>query len=233
LAPPFFSSKRFRSETGGVLLWVLLLVVASSIGFVLYALREPLCEAVAEWWVVNEKLEKAQAIVVLGGDDLNGSRVHRAAELYRAGWAPRLILSGGPLRSYFSEVDLMERDALNWGVPKDRLILFRHHATSTLEEARALESVLAQHNFRKVILVTSSFHTRRARRIFLSVYQAQGTQVLVSAAPDVNFDPAHWWQEREARAAFFLELVKSLYTLWELEGPTALPAAQPAPAASK
>lgn len=203
-------------ERGGALLTVLGLLLLALVVGALYLARGPLLRAFGEWWVVDDRLEKAQAIVVLGGDSVRGDRVRHATELYRQDWAPRIVLSGPALRADFSEGELMQRQAVQLGVPAAHLIVVPHQATSTLEEALALRAALAQHNFRKVIVVTSNFHTRRARRIFLAVYRPQGTQVLMSAASDVNFDPQRWWQQREGRAILLLELLKSVYTWWEL-----------------
>ena len=210
-----------------MLLTLLVLLLLGLLLLGLYLLRVPLLRAVADGWVVDEPLEKAQAIVVLGGDNVMGDRVRHAAELYRQGWAPRLVLSGASFRTYFNEAELMQREAINLGVPPDHLILVHQQAASTLEEALALRPVLAEHNFRKIIVVTSNFHTRRTRSIFRAVYQKQGTQVIVSAAPDSNFNPARWWEQREGCAALFFEVVKLVYTWYEL---WQLPAPLPAPA---
>jgi len=229
-----------RPEHGGILLkllWLLLLVLVLG---TLYRVRAPLLRAVGEWWVVDEELEKAQAILVLGGDSLPGDRVRHAARLYRQGLAPKVLMSGPPLRADFSEGELMQKDALAAGIPAADLLVVRHQATSTLEEALALRPALAEHNFTKLIIVTSNFHTRRARRIFRTVYKEQGIELRVSAAPDARFDPARWWQDRIARATLTLEMLKTVYTwfeLWSLpaEAPRAqagLPAPAPAPPAS-
>ena len=208
--------ERRSPQRGSVLLWLLVALLLALVLAPIYVLRAPLLRALGEWWVVDERLEKAQAIVVLGGDSVRGDRVRHAVALYRQGWAPRLVLSGPSIRSYFSEAELMEREATELGVPAAHLIVARHPAASTLGEAVALGSVLAEHNFRKVIVVSSNFHTRRVRRIYRAVFRPQGTQVFVSAAPDFNFDPRRWWQQREGRAVLLLEVVKSLYTWWEL-----------------
>lgn len=203
-------------QRGGIVLWLLVLLLLAGLGGIIYAARRPLLRAFAAWWVVDERLEKSQAIVVLGGDSVLGDRVRHAVELYRRGWAPRVILSGSPLRTYYSETELMEREAANLGLPPDALLVFRHNAYSTLHEAMALRRFLAEHNLRRIIVVTSNLHTRRARTIFHAVLRRHGTQVRFSAAPDVRFPPGRWWEEREARAALFMELVKTVHTWWEL-----------------
>lgn len=204
------------AERGGVFFILLVLLLLAALAGTLYLFRAPLLRAFAACWVVDDELAKANALVVLGGDDVAGDRVRHAAALYQQGWAPRVVLSGGPLRADFSEADLMEKDALALGLPAANLIVVRHAAESTLEEALALRPVLAQHNVHRIIVVTSNFHTRRARRIFQAVCGKGGTQVLVSAATDVRFDPERWWQQRSGRVWLGLEILKTIHTWYEL-----------------
>jgi len=206
-------------------LWLLVFLLLGLLLLTLYLVRGPLLRALADWWVVDEPLEKAQAIVVLGGDNRMGDRVRHAAELYHTGWAPWVVLTGTSYRTYFNEVTLMEQEATNLGIPRERLVVLPQGGQSTLEEALALRSVLAEHNWRKIIVVTSNYHTRRARRIFHAVYRRHGTQVLMSAAPDSNFDTRRWWRQRSGRALLGLELLKSIHTWWDLLEPPPPPPA--------
>ncbi len=222
------------AQRGGAIVRLLALVFLIVFLLILYLARGPLLRAVAAGWIVDEPLEKAQAIVVVGGDSSAGDRLRHAVQLYRAGWAPRLVLSGAPFRNYFNESELMAHEAKQLGVPAEHLILAPSNADSTLEEALGLRAVLARHDFRKIIVVTSNFHTRRARTIFVGVYRPLGTRVIVSAAPDVRFDAQTWWQQREGRKQMVLEISKLIYTWWELlwlrppaevrQGRSALPA---------
>ena len=207
---------RRPAERGGAILKAILLIFLLVIGLALYLARGPILRGVAAAWIVDEPPEKAQAIVVLGGDSRAGDRVRHAVGLYKAGWAPRIVLSGAPIRNYFSETELMAREARELGVPAEHLILAPTGATSTLEEAVKLRPLLAERGFRNVIVVTSNFHTRRARQIFVGVYRPRGTIVRVSAAPDLGFDPQTWWRSREGRKLLFLELLKWTYTWFEL-----------------
>lgn len=208
--------RKRKQERGAILLWLLLVLFFVIVFGVVYLLRAPLLRGFAEWWVVDETLEPAQAIVVLAGDNRQGERVRRGVELLQAGLAPRLVLSGTSLRANFSETQLMEQDALAMGAAPEQLLLAPHEANSTLEEARALLPVLTQHNFRTIIVVTSNFQTRRARMIFRSLYQKRAVQVQVSAAPDSRFRPASWWQDSEGSKQLWLEWQKLVYARWQL-----------------
>ena len=205
-----------RSERGGVFYKLLALAFVAGLLFLLFLAREPLLRGFIGWWIVDEAPQEAQAVVVLGGDSVFGDRIRHGVDLYRQGWAPRLIVSGYAIRSYFSETELMEREATELGVPSEALLVFKHNARSTQEEALALRRFLAERQIRDVIVVTSNFHTRRTRWIFRKVFRGTGVQVKVSASSDVRVDPRRWWKRRSSMNYVLLELLKTLNSFWEL-----------------
>ncbi len=64
-------------------------------------------------------------------------------------------------------------------------------------------------------MVTSNFHTRRARYIFQRVFP-QSVTVGVASARDGDFDPEHWWENRKSLKEFTRELAAMLVAAWEL-----------------
>jgi uncharacterized SAM-binding protein YcdF (DUF218 family) len=193
--------------------WLLLLGL---LGLLLYTTRAPLLRAFAACWVVDDPLVKSDAIVVLGGDSPEGERVQQAVRLYRDGWAPRIVLSGPPLRRYLSEGDLMEREALELGAPKEALMVLRHGAMYTLAEMLELRKYFLAHNLHQVIVVTSNFHTRRVRMIGRALMPQYGIQMRTVGAPSPLFDQAHWWESRRGLSTMFLEIPGIAYAWWEL-----------------
>src|SRR3989475_1836847 len=99
-------------QHGGILSKLVLLLALLSLCGVLYLLRQPVLRAAGEFWVVNEPLEAADAILLLSDDNYLADRAVRAAELYHAGWAPRVVASGRQLRRYAGISELMRRDLL-------------------------------------------------------------------------------------------------------------------------
>src|SRR2546422_10349925 len=110
-------------QHGGILSKLVLLLALLSLCGVLYLLRQPLLRAAGEFWVVNEPLEAADAILLLSDDNYLADRAVRAAELYHAGWAPRGGASWRPLPPYRGISELMRRDLLERGEPGDSLIV--------------------------------------------------------------------------------------------------------------
>jgi uncharacterized SAM-binding protein YcdF (DUF218 family) len=158
-------------------------------------------------WIVDDPLAPADAIVVLGGDSVDGERVRHAVQLHREGWAPRVVVSGPYLRPHLSEAGLMAQEARSLGLPAEALLVARHRAGGTLEEALVLREFFAEHNLRRIIIATSDFHTRHARAAFRAVFGRNGTRILLSAASSGRFNVERWWKERVGLSTLAQRLV--------------------------
>ncbi len=204
-----------RSQRGGIFFKLILLLALLALGFVIYLVRHPILRAMGNYWVVEEQLEPADAIILLGGDSFAADRAARAAELYRAGWAPRVVASGRKLRPYAGLAELMQRDLVERGVPADAVVRFPHLADSTKEEAQALRPFVMEHGWHRILVVTSNYHTRRARYILRHV-MPESVRVRVAGARDSEYDPDHWWQARQGLKLFGRETLGMCWALWEL-----------------
>jgi uncharacterized SAM-binding protein YcdF (DUF218 family) len=109
----------------------------------------------------------------------------------------------------------MEKDLEGRGVPPNAIIRFPHRANNTREEADALRELALNRNWHRVLIVTSNYHTRRARYIFSRVFPPQITVALVSAK-DSDYDPSSWWESRVSQKIFLLEAAGYLAARWEL-----------------
>jgi len=212
-----FRQRNFRSQTGGILSSLISLLFVIVLCAVLYFARGPILRFAGETWVVEDPLDRADAIIVLSDDNFYADRATHAADLYRHGMAPIVVASGRRLRPYAGIAELMEHDLIERGVPKDKIVRISHNAENTREEAQVLAQQALERKWRSVIVVTSNYHTRRARYIFLHVFPAQ-TQVRVSGAQDGDFDPQHWWQARKSLKEFTRELAGMAVAIWELRG---------------
>lgn len=114
---------------------------------------------------LSETPVAADVIVVLGGD-ATGARVEKAASLYLQGFAQTLVVSGGtPAIGGGTWAGDMRRRALEFGVP-DAAILVQDRSATTAEDAELTSRLLAERGAKKAILVTSSWHSRRASALF-------------------------------------------------------------------
>jgi len=204
-------------ELGGIFVNIIILLFFVIFCAVLYLARRPILRFAAESWIIEDPLDKADALIVLGDDNFYADRATRGAQLFREGKAPVIVASGRRLRPNAGIAELMEHDLVERGVPRDKIVRFAHDADSTLEDAQALAKLAKERKWHSVIVVTSNFHTRRARYIFQRVFP-QGTEVRIASARDGDFDPEHWWEKRKSIKELTREFAGMVVTLWELRG---------------
>lgn len=184
---------------------------------IIYLARHPIMRFAAESWVVDEPARQADAIIVLGDDNFYADRATRAAELSRQQVAPVVVVSGRRLRPSAGIVELMEHDLVERGVPKEKILRSANDTDSTREEAKGLAKFAADHHWKSVVVVTSNYHTRRARYIFEKVFPSS-TTVSVASASDGDFNPESWWEQRKSIKLFAKELAGMMVAMWELHG---------------
>lgn len=172
--------------------------------------RVPVLSAMGAYLVQADPPQKADVALVLAGDGW-GHRILTAAQLERDGYVPKVIVSGtdGAYGNY--ECDLAIPFAVRHGYPESYFTHLEHHARSTLEEAQAVVPELRRQGYKRVMIVTSNYHTRRSKRIFEKT--APDLMILMGAAPDEFFTIDGWWHNREARKTFLTEYQK-LVAYW-------------------
>ncbi len=208
-----------QREKGSILIKLLVSLAVVTFFFFLYLVRHPVFRFLAESWVVEDPLDKADALIVVSDDNFYADRATRAAELFREGKAPLVVASGRRLRPSAGIAELMEHDLIERGVPKDKILRFPQDGDSTQDEAEALAKLAKQKKWHSAIVVTSNYHTRRARYIFRRVFP-QGVQVRIASARDGDFDPETWWEKRKSTKLFMREILGMMVTIWELRSGT-------------
>jgi uncharacterized SAM-binding protein YcdF (DUF218 family) len=162
--------------------------------------------AAAEALVVSSGPTRADALVVLAGSSTYRERARRAAELYREGRAPLIILtndgqSGGWSADEQRNPLFVERAAAELqrgGVPAERIEVVGEIVTSTYEEAVRVREFAERRGLRSVLAVAGAYQSRRALWTLRRVFRESGIEVGVEAAPtgDESPRPAFWWCRR-------------------------------------
>lgn len=181
------------------------------LGTVVYLSRDLWLAAFGRALVHDDGAAKADMAVVLAGDYW-GHRLTKAAELVRQGYVPRVLVSGPPGFYGVNEADAAIQFAIGKGYPAEWFIPLRHTALSTREEAVVVLDALKQRNIHSFLLVTSDYHTARARRIYLNAERRRGggPDMRVVASGDQFFTAGDWWRNREGQKTVFMEWTKTL-----------------------
>jgi len=202
----------------------LVFLVLAIWGLSAYIARPLYLPFLGEFLICADLLEKADAIVVLAGDDTVGSRVSEAVSLLRGGWSEVLMVSDAPIAWGVTSAEVARKQAVELGVPPSQIIAVpakspagrRQLLDSTLSESRLLLAEWQKRKYNTVIVVTSNFHTRRAKRIFQRLSRDAGIRVLIHPSADTSFRVDHWWTRRADARMWLLEMQKLAFSYVEL-----------------
>lgn len=160
--------------------------------------------------VDNDCIKKSDAIILLEGDGLN--RIHRAADLFRAGFADKIVFSGGITDYGYGSFpfSLACPELLNAGIPQSAII---HESIShnTREQAIEIIKMAMQNGWNKLILVASHYHQYRAYLTFLKEITETNSNILLYNAPVKNllwFEETGWGIRFDLLEQEFLRIEK-------------------------
>jgi uncharacterized SAM-binding protein YcdF (DUF218 family) len=158
------------------------------------------------------------AVVLQGSIVGEKARVAGAAEILQQGIADRALLSV-PRESYWGQsIPPVARAYIerNYGNAIASQVDFcENSALSTEEEAQVLADCVREHNGKTILIITSSYHTRRARFIWRRTIRgrAPAMSLWVHGVPDPDFQPDGWWRHRLYAKTWYLEFTKLVWAL--------------------
>jgi len=153
---------------------------------------------------------KADLIFALGGD--SGGRVNGALDLYRKGFAPRVIVGSEGVHSKTRAAYLgwHARFLVDGGVPERALILDRR-STSSWDEALNTLQVMREQKLDHVLVVSDPPHMRRLSWVWGKVFEGSGKQFTLVGSDMEGWDAAHWWRTSPNAQFVFAEYIKLAY----------------------
>jgi len=177
------------------------------LGFILGAISiVAVLVGIGHYLEVADPLAKADAIVAISGD--TGFRAVTAIGLWKQGYAPLLIFSGGSVDpDSVASAELMKRRAVAAGVPATAISVEGASAT-TEENAVRVAELMSARGLRSAILVTSPYHQRRAAILFAREFDRDGLHLRNHPADDPEWDPNLWWTRDQSRRLTLIELAK-------------------------
>lgn len=189
---------------------VLLLMLGVAVSFFPLMLNE-----MGSFLVVKDAIRKADVIVALGGGK-GAERVWFAIQLYKQGYARRLLFTGeqmitpdGILTTW---PQMAQKEAIAQGVPKEDIIL-EERSTSTYDDACYSLEDLKRRGFKKAIVVSDPFHMRRARLTFFNVFEEERIQLYFIPASTSSYSLERWWTREEDFLIVIEEYIKMFYYL--------------------
>lgn len=194
------SDKRSHYKTSAFIIIGLLCISA-------YLFAGVLFRWLGAFLVVDDSPTTADAVVVLNTGVEYYPRLIEAADLYRKGIAPRIIINGNRKTDILRELEAKGfQGCCRWyensvrilvllGVPEGKIIpISVEDAYDTISEAVPVGEAVLKLGHQQIIITTSKFHTRRARKIWQESFQHK-LEIFAVAAKTDPFDPEGWWRQ--------------------------------------
>jgi uncharacterized SAM-binding protein YcdF (DUF218 family) len=206
-----------KAKTSRLKRWLKILAVTALVLIVVgYVTYRPVFRAAGNFLVVVDQPVKSDAIVVLAGGD--PARPFEAVQLYKAGFAPWVVVTTErPPRVY----EELKKDGIflnqnyenylkvieGYGVPADHFIRVESYVNDTLDEMQAIKKFAQSRGWKSLLIVTSNFHTRRAKMVSRYVMEPDIRVTMVAASKD-SFDPSTWFESQASTRTFVIEVEK-------------------------
>lgn len=110
-------------------------------------------------------------------------RVEYAVELYKKGFAKKIIFSSG-YKYAIKEAQIMKALAVSLGISGDSILL-EEKAKNTYENVKYTAKMLDDYNWNSALLVTSPYHTKRSSMVFFKV--SPGKNIIYTPIPNSLF----------------------------------------------
>jgi uncharacterized SAM-binding protein YcdF (DUF218 family) len=160
----------------------------------------------------------ADAIVVLGGG--GPDRAREAADLFNDGLAPRVLITTEEAPDNYRELAELGIELVlpyenylrvlnGFGVAEEDIFRIEDSSSESMDELLGVRRFAADRDWRRLIVVTSNYHSRRALLITDFVFDAEW-QIAVVGSRYSEFRPNGWWREVRHVRTFLIEFQKLL-----------------------
>jgi len=204
--------------------WLYFLIGLLLVVLLGWLFRAPLLTCYANWFIKDNATKGADAIVILSGSKI--TRVSKALELWAQGYAPELFVTEArPLSSAYKhlrynnlEFAKKVAEAGGYNATFAKIPSLDGGATSTFDEAADALVFAKKRGWKRFIVVTDGFHTRRTLLAFEKIFDESGIEVQVAATSNQVFNSSNWWTSDRGISAFVLETIKyPVYFFWSEE----------------
>lgn len=161
-----------------------------------------------KWLVDKDELQNSDIILVLAGSIPD--RILHAIDIYNQKYAEKILLVDSCKENHGNSLkeatepqgyaQLNQKYAVESGVPANNILILDGNAKSTQEEALIIKQYLNNNMaIESIILVTSKYHSRRAKKIFTNILNHVGRKIKIYSNPSEydSFNANQWWRNKK------------------------------------
>lgn len=170
--------------------------------------------------VVQAPMEHADAILILSGSSRIIERTKLAAQLFREGRAPKILLTNDNQQLGWDTKEQRNLFSYQWarkiligdGIPSDKIEVVMEPVSGTYEELKTVQDYAVKNGLHSLLIVTSAYHSRRTLWTASNLFK--GMQLGIGLEhPSAVPSPWFWWLRRSGWRMVAGEYVKMAYYL--------------------
>jgi len=187
------------------------------IGVVLW----PASAVAAKWLIQSAPIPHAEVLVVMAGSGTFKERTQMAAEIYKQGRVPKIIVTNDNQQAGWSQDEQRnipyQELAVRWlrrqGVPDEAIEPLPQPVDGTHSESLLLREYMQARGLHSVLVVTSAYHSRRTLWTMYRVFSGTGMVIGLEAVPPgfQSPPPATWWLHPRGWKMIPLEYLKLVF----------------------
>ena len=172
----------------------------------------PILNRIAKKLVYQDDIKRSDAIVVLAGDS-TGERLATGISLFKKGYGKYIVFSGGSLYWKIHYADLFLQQLRENGIKPEFAVYSTVPLPQVSTEGEAIVNIglLRNKGAKSFILVTSDYHTARARFVYAPLARKYGMAMYVCPAQDSTVKLHDWWKDRESAKTVLIEFEKTIW----------------------
>lgn len=186
------------------------------LGAIIYPFRFAILGELGERLIHQDRLTHANALCILGAGTYE--RCKEGATIWRKNIVGKIIVTGGnnspSARVLMPDMNLTYADLSSIGLRKMGVdsahIMVVAKGNSTFEEVEVLYAIAQKEKYRKIVVLTSAFHTMRTYKILQKRFKGSGIDFVVIGAAPEEYTLAKWWESEEGTMFVFTEYCKIL-----------------------
>lgn len=181
----------------------------------IYFQRVYILSAFGNFLVYENDIEFIETAFVLSGGAFD--RGNKTAVLINENKIEKVICTGANKPPDFKalKIDMLEseltRKKIISQIKDSTKVSLLKVGTSTLEESEIILEYCLKNKLKECVIISSKFHTRRIKNVFLKKFKKEGIDVFIVGAASSSFDEDTWWESENGLINLNNEYIKLLY----------------------
>ncbi|MCI4670140.1 MAG: YdcF family protein [Bacteroidia bacterium] len=194
---------------------LILLAIVTGLVLIGIIFKVQIATFMGNYLIHEDNNTKVDAAFVLAG--LPTERLPYAKKLYDEGLFPVVVTTGEHIDSDLKVLEMPWSDAkvgkivlTRMGIDSSNIVMLEQ-GLNTFEESEEILGFAQARGYKRIMVVSSKFHTRRIKNVFKKKFANEGIEVVIKGAPALEYSIDQWWLSKHGLTFVLNEYIKLVY----------------------